>query len=68
MRCLYCNELMNVQDNDYMGNREYSRLYVCLNDESRSIYEDWTDDKGRPIPRKNKWWNPKDNEKDSEAP
>lgn len=59
MRCKYCKSNMMGQDNDRMGHNLYSKIYVCLNEECKAVYESWTDDQGRSLPDRNRWFNPK---------
>lgn len=49
---------MMGQDNDRMGQNLYSKLFVCLNDECEAVYEYYTDEKGRPLPGRHRWFNP----------
>lgn len=61
MICKYCKEEMMGQDNDpFPGG--YSKLYVCLNNDCRAIFEEWTDKKHRRTPDKDRWFNPKTKE------
>ncbi|MGG3662082.1 hypothetical protein [Bacillus gobiensis] len=57
IKCVYCRSVMMPQDNDYMGNGQYCRIYVCDCD---AVYEDWTDDKGKHL--FGKWLNPETND------
>lgn len=58
MRCRYCKSSMMGQDNDRMRYNLYSRIYVCINDECKAVYEEWTDHKGVALSDRNKWFNP----------
>lgn len=58
MYCRYCDSKMMGQDNDRMGYNCYSRIHVCLNEECKAVYENWTDNIGRPLTDKNRWFNP----------
>jgi len=61
-RCKYCKETMIGQDNDRMGINLYCKIYVCTNDKCAAVYEEWTDEKGRSISGRNRWFNPQTNE------
>lgn len=60
--CRYCKDIMYGQDNDYMGNGLYSKIYACSNNECKAVYEEWIAEKGRSVSERNRWFNPKTKE------
>lgn len=65
LKCKYCSSPLDKhQDNDRIANNLYSKIYPCINKSCGAVYEEWTTEKGIPIPEKNRWFNPKTKEWD----